>query len=122
MTFVVGDTSGNRTPVDWVTREKIALGCARAVAHLHKESVNLVNGNIKSTNVLLNRDLEPCVSDYCLTDLTPVNVSASGLGGYRAPEVTDIRKNSTQSDVYSFGVVRTTEILGFKPTSKYFQF
>uniref|UniRef100_A0A7I4AXT3 Protein kinase domain-containing protein n=1 Tax=Physcomitrium patens TaxID=3218 RepID=A0A7I4AXT3_PHYPA len=109
-----GDTSGNRTPVDWVTREKIALGCARAVAHLHKESVNLVNGNIKSTNVLLNRDLEPCVSDYCLTDLTPVNVSASGLGGYRAPEVTDIRKNSTQSDVYSFGVL-LLELLTGKP-------
>lgn len=82
MIFVVGDISGNCILVDWVIWEKIVLGCVRVVVYLYKESVNLVNGNIKLMNVLLNCDLEFCVFDYCLIDLILVNVSVLGLGGY----------------------------------------
>ena len=101
-----GDRSDDRIPLDWVSREKIALGSARALAYLHKPCVKMAHGNIKSSNILLNRDYEPYLSDYgliCL--LNPASVGASRFVGYRAVEVTDIRKITMQSDVYSFGVV-----------------
>ena len=97
--------SDDRTPLDWVSREKIALGSARALSYLHKPCVRTPHGNVKSSNVLLNRDYEPYLSDYGMTNLLKVG-GASRLGGYRAPEVTDLCKPSMQSDVYSFGVVR----------------
>ena len=108
LVIVAGDGEGeSRIHVDWVTREKIALGTARALAYLHKESVKLPHGNIRSSNVLLNRALEPFLSDYALIPLlNPANVAASRFTGYQAPEVTDIRKITLESDVYSFGVVR----------------
>jgi hypothetical protein len=101
-----GDRSGDRTPLDWASREKIALGSARALSYLHKPCVKMPHGNIKSSNILLTRDYEPFLSDYGLIRLlNPASVGASRFVGYRAVEVTDIRKISMQSDVYSFGVV-----------------
>lgn len=71
----------------------------------------MAHGNIKSSNILLNRDYEPYLCDYGLTSLlNPARVSASRFDGYRATEVTDIRKVSMQSDVYSFGVVSNSTI------------
>ncbi|KAG0604524.1 hypothetical protein M758_10G178000 [Ceratodon purpureus] len=112
-----GDRSDDRIPLDWVSREKIALGSARALAYLHKPCVKMAHGNIKSSNILLNRDYEPYLSDYgliCL--LNPASVGASRFVGYRAVEVTDIRKITMQSDVYSFGVLMLELITGKAPT------
>jgi len=64
-----------------------------------------VHGNIKSSNVLLLRDLEACISDFGLAQLLTSTAAASRVVGYRAPEITETRKVTQKSDVYSFGVV-----------------
>ncbi|KAG4196587.1 hypothetical protein ERO13_A06G180600v2 [Gossypium hirsutum] len=101
-----GNRTSERTPLDWDTRMKIALGTARGIANIHTEGGGkFTHGNIKSSNVLLSDELEACVSDVGLTPLMNAPLSTSRIVGYRAPEVIETRKITQKSDVYSFGVL-----------------
>ncbi|MBA0622942.1 hypothetical protein Godav_008442 [Gossypium davidsonii] len=52
-------------PLTWNTRVSIALGAARAVEYLHDVcSPPIVHKNIKSSNILLDLELTPHLSDY----------------------------------------------------------
>ena len=56
--------------LDWPTRHKICVGIAQGLAYLHEESrVKVVHRDIKATNVLLDRDLNPKISDFGLAKL-----------------------------------------------------
>ena len=56
--------------LDWPTRQKICVGIARGLAFLHEEStLKIVHRDIKSTNVLLDMDLNPKISDFGLAKL-----------------------------------------------------
>ncbi|KAL8149371.1 uncharacterized protein LOC141708713 [Apium graveolens] len=108
-----GNKGTGRTSLDWESRLKIALGAARGIAHIHAQgSVRFTHGNIKSSNVLLNRDLDGCVSDAGLASFKnyiPFNQ------GYRAPEDTEPLKATQKSDVYSFGVLLIEMLTGKSP-------
>ena len=55
---------------DWPMRQKICVGIARGMAFMHEEStLKIVHRDIKSTNVLLDRDLNPKISDFGLAKL-----------------------------------------------------
>lgn len=114
--LMLGNRGTGRTTLDWESRLKIALGAARGIAHIHSEgSVRMTHGNIKSSNVLLNRDLDGCVSDAGLAPLMN-SVPAKFRGpGYRAPEVIESRKVTQKSDVYSFGVLLLEMLTGKSP-------
>lgn len=106
-----------KTPIDWNTRMKIILGTAHGIAHIHAEGGSkLAHGNIKSTNVLLDQDHNPYVSDYGMSSLMslPVNTSRVVVG-YRAPETYESRKFTHKSDVYSFGVLLMEMLTGKAP-------
>ncbi|TKY50860.1 Leucine-rich repeat receptor protein kinase [Spatholobus suberectus] len=64
-----GNRGPGRTPLDWTTRLKIAAGAARGVAFIHNscKSLRLTHGNIKSTNVLLDKHGNARVSDFGLS-------------------------------------------------------
>lgn len=56
--------------LDWPTRLKICIGIARGLAYLHEESrLKIVHRDIKTTNVLLDKDLNPKISDFGLAKL-----------------------------------------------------
>lgn len=56
--------------LDWPTRVKICVGIARGLAFLHEESrFKIVHRDIKATNVLLDKDLNPKISDFGLAKL-----------------------------------------------------
>ena len=96
---------------------KIILGTAYGIAHVHAEGgAKLTHGNIKSTNVLVDQDHNPYVSDYGLSSLmnSPVNASRVVVG-YRAPETIENRKNTQKSDVYCFGVLLMEMLTGKAP-------
>ncbi|OVA06373.1 Protein kinase domain [Macleaya cordata] len=112
-----GKRGGDRIPLDWNTRLRIAIGTARGIAHIHTHNNGkLVHGNIKSSNVFLNSQNYGCVSDLGLTTLmNPVPPPISRAAGYRAPEVLDTRKAAQPSDVYSFGVLLLELLTGKSP-------
>ncbi|KAG6395725.1 hypothetical protein SASPL_141849 [Salvia splendens] len=54
-------------PLDWAARMKIALGAARGMAYLHEDSSpRVIHRDFKSSNILLEHDYTPKVSDFGL--------------------------------------------------------
>lgn len=110
--------------LDWSTRFKICVGIARGLAFLHEESrLKIVHRDIKATNVLLDKDLNPKISDFGLARLdedehTHVSTRVAGTIGYMAPEYALWGHLSEKADVYSFGVV-VLEIVSGKNNNKY---
>ncbi|CAJ1932393.1 unnamed protein product [Sphenostylis stenocarpa] len=108
-----GNRGPGRSPVDWSTRLKIVAGAARGVAFIH--SHKLTHGNIKSTNVLIDVAGNGRVADFGLSIFAPA--SALSSNGYRAPELSDPRKQTQMSDVYSFGVLLMEMLTGKCPSA-----
>ncbi|KAL2321422.1 hypothetical protein Fmac_025801 [Flemingia macrophylla] len=102
-------------PLTWNTRVRIALGTARAIEYLHEIcSPPSLHKNIKSSNILLDADLNPRLADYGLASFhqrTSQNLGA----GYNAPECTQPSAFTKKSDVYSFGVVMLELLTGRMP-------
>ena len=60
----------------WKTRAKISIGVARGLAFLHEEAEpHIVHRDIKASNILLDKDLTPKISDFGLAKLVPANVT-----------------------------------------------
>lgn len=56
--------------LDWPTRQKICIGIARGLTFMHEEStLKIVHRDIKATNILLDGDLNPKISDFGLAKL-----------------------------------------------------
>ncbi|KAH7681969.1 Non-specific serine/threonine protein kinase protein [Dioscorea alata] len=109
-------------PLDWNARMKIALGAARGLAYLHEDSSpRVIHRDFKSSNILLEHDFTPKVSDFGLarTALEEGNEHIStrvmGTFGYVAPEYAMTGHLLVKSDVYSYGVVLLELLTGRKP-------
>ncbi|CAA7016296.1 unnamed protein product [Microthlaspi erraticum] len=102
-------------PLTWNTRIRIALGTAQAIEYLHDVcSPPLVHKNVKSSNILLDNELTPHLSDYGMANFH--HRTSQNLGvGYNAPECTDPSAYTLKSDVYSFGVVMLELLTGRMP-------
>lgn len=59
-----------RLKLDWPTRKNICLGIARGLAYLHEESrIRIVHRDIKTSNVLLDKNFNAKISDFGLAKL-----------------------------------------------------
>ncbi|KAL9685987.1 hypothetical protein QQ045_023442 [Rhodiola kirilowii] len=110
-----------RGPLDWDARLKIALGAARGLAYLHEDSnPRVIHRDFKASNVLLEDDFTPKVSDFGLareaTEGTEhISTRVMGTFGYVAPEYAMTGHLLVKSDVYSYGVVLLELLSGRKP-------
>uniref|UniRef100_A0A0D9ZQP3 non-specific serine/threonine protein kinase n=1 Tax=Oryza glumipatula TaxID=40148 RepID=A0A0D9ZQP3_9ORYZ len=106
--------------IDWPARFEICLGIARGLAYLHEESsIRVIHRDIKASNVLLDANLNPKISDFGLAKLyddkkTHVSTKVSGTFGYLAPEYAMRGRMTEKVDVFAFGVV-LLEILAGRP-------
>ncbi|KAJ3677482.1 hypothetical protein LUZ60_003206 [Juncus effusus] len=109
--------------IDWHVRLKIAIGTAKGLAYLHSASAigaPIVHRDFKSSNILLNQDFDPKISDFGLAKLMPKGADlfsttrVLGTFGYFDPEYALTGKVTLQSDVYAFGVVLLELLTGRK--------
>ncbi|XP_010460742.1 PREDICTED: probable LRR receptor-like serine/threonine-protein kinase At1g29720 isoform X1 [Camelina sativa] len=109
--------------LDWKARQKICVGIARGLAFLHEGStMRMVHRDIKTTNVLLDADLNAKISDFGLARLHEsedrhISTKIAGTIGYMAPEYALWGQLTDKADVYSFGVV-AIEIVSGKNNAK----
>ncbi|KAM3286984.1 hypothetical protein P3S67_020414 [Capsicum chacoense] len=109
----------DKKPLDWGTRMKIAEGAARGLEYLHdKASLPVIYRDFKASNILLDENFNPKLSDFGLAKLGPtgdkshVSTRVMGTYGYCAPEYASTGQLTSKSDVYSFGVVFLEMITG----------
>eukprot|EP01018_Ginkgo_biloba_P006795 Gb_22514 [translate_table: standard] len=109
--------------LDWATRCRIIEGIAHALAYLHHDcEPPIVHRDISCNNILLDRSLEACVSEFGTAKLLNTESSSwtkvVGSYGYIAPELAYTMKVTEKCDVYSFGVVAWEIISGKHPIGR----
>ncbi|XP_022155524.1 probable serine/threonine-protein kinase PBL19 isoform X2 [Momordica charantia] len=96
----------------WKQRLEIIIGAALGLAYLHGGlEAQVIYRDFKSSNVLLDENFKPKLSDFGLAregpsgDHTHVSTAVVGTHGYAAPEYVETGRLTSQCDVWSFGVV-----------------
>ncbi|KAG2319354.1 hypothetical protein Bca52824_012567 [Brassica carinata] len=108
--------------LDWEERMRVIRDVASGMLYLHEgwES-KVLHRDIKTSNVLLDKDMNARVGDFGLAKLQNTNkemVSTThvvGTAGYMAPELVKTGRASVETDVYSFGVFVLEVVCGRRP-------
>ncbi|XP_015573618.2 probable inactive receptor kinase At2g26730 [Ricinus communis] len=95
--FLHGTQTGQA--FEWISRLNVAARIAEALAFMHQElrGDGIAHGNLKSSNVLFNKNMEPCISEYGLM-VVDNNQDSSSSSSFSSP-------NAFKEDVYGFGVI-----------------
>ncbi|KAF8022383.1 hypothetical protein BT93_F0039 [Corymbia citriodora subsp. variegata] len=108
----------------WEDRFRIAAEVALALDHMHSQAEpQIVHGNIKSANILLDQKYSAKLSDFGTSVLISpehrhiVATQKKDSLGYIDPEYLITGELTTQSDVYSFGVVLVELLTRKKPNA-----
>lgn len=106
--------------LSWQVRLTIATETAQAIAHLHS-AINppIYHRDIKSSNILLDKNFQSKVADFGLsrlgmTETSHISTAPQGTPGYLDPQYHQCFHLSDKSDVYSFGVVLVEIISALK--------
>ncbi|KAK1555200.1 hypothetical protein Q3G72_023269 [Acer saccharum] len=112
---------GPYSPLTWEFRMNIIIGTAKGLTYLHEGlEPKVVHRDIKSSNILLDKQWNPKVSDFGLAKLlgsekSYVTTRVMGTFGYVAPEYASTGMLNERSDVYSFGILIMEIISGRNP-------
>ncbi|KAG5252094.1 leucine-rich repeat transmembrane protein [Salix suchowensis] len=109
--------------LSWANRFKIVLGTAKGLAHLHHSfRPPIIHYNIRPSNILLDENLNPKISDFGLARLLTkldrhvISTRFQSALGYVAPELAcqSLRINE-KCDIYGFGILILELVTGRRP-------
>lgn len=98
---------------DWTSTKKyiVVLGISSAMNYLHQN--NIIHGNLKPGNVLLDKNHYPKICD--LLQCKKLSDDKMTSPAYVAPEILQGELGGSKSDVYSFAMVAYEILTGTKP-------
>ncbi|XP_051145678.1 serine/threonine-protein kinase-like protein At3g51990 [Andrographis paniculata] len=113
--------SASRRPPRWRRRIRFALQIATAIDTLHSQSPPVIHRDIKSANVLIDRNFNARLGDFGLAlrcaDADAARLRSTppaGTMGYLDPCYVTPDLLSTKADVFSFGILLLEIITGRK--------
>ncbi|KAL3818644.1 hypothetical protein ACJIZ3_004549 [Penstemon smallii] len=88
--------SQNGQSLEWESRLNVAAKISAALSFMHEnlQADGIAHGNLKSSNILFSKQMDPCLSEYGLAEVEN-DQDRSFLD----------QKNAFKSDVYSFGLI-----------------
>ncbi|MBA0747618.1 hypothetical protein Gogos_004519, partial [Gossypium gossypioides] len=113
--------STKKKKLGWDMRLRIALGAAQGLAYLHHDcSPRIIHRDVKSSNILLDKDFEAHITDFGIAKSLCISKSHTstyimGTIGYIDPEYARTSRLTEKSDVYSYGIVLLELLTGRKP-------
>ncbi|PWA47878.1 concanavalin A-like lectin/glucanase domain, Rho-associated protein kinase 1/2 [Artemisia annua] len=115
---------GYRLSLPWSMRVKIMIGTAQGIAYLHTKENQIVFRDLKTSNILLDRDFNAKICDFGYARYGPINgdthlsTQVMGTYGYAAPEYIATGSLNGKNDIYSFGVVLLETLTGLRVFDK----
>ncbi|KAI9084171.1 hypothetical protein K1719_033842 [Acacia pycnantha] len=112
---------GQVSPLSWETRLSVIQDVAKGLAYLHEDvEPKILHGNLKSSNILLDRQWNPKISDFGLTNLSTAKCNPNLM---ERPSCMDPKSLSTSdfnesNDIYSFGVLIMEIVSGRTPLDR----
>uniref|UniRef100_A0A1D1YKK8 non-specific serine/threonine protein kinase n=1 Tax=Anthurium amnicola TaxID=1678845 RepID=A0A1D1YKK8_9ARAE len=99
----------NTTRLDWRRRVHMALDIARGMNYLHHCNPPIIHRDLKSSNLLVDKNWTVKVGDFGLSRLKHETYLTTNTGKgtpqWMAPEVLRNEPSDEKSDVYSYGVI-----------------
>ena len=116
----------------WMQRYNIGMGVANGIQFLHTHNLDsqgqgeqLVHGDIKSANILLDKNFEPKIGDFGLARVVDGGKSKYfflstiyGTQFYLPQDFLRSKKLTPAVDTYSFGVIMFDLVTGKRPQTK----
>ncbi|XVE54933.1 hypothetical protein DITRI_Ditri03aG0121300 [Diplodiscus trichospermus] len=101
--------SQNGLAFDWGSRLNVAARISEALAFMHEEihEHGIAHGNLKSTNILFNKNMDPCISEYGLVVFSTQDHSFYSQPNSFKTDDSDRGQiyQSFTADIYGFGVI-----------------
>ncbi|KAL9275862.1 U-box domain-containing protein [Drosera capensis] len=112
---------GDKTPLRWRTRIRIAIQICSALIFLHKNNPPIAHGNLKPSKILMDSNFVTKISDLGVLHLRPKrprdqlhghDSDANCSSQYMDPETLETGEMTPGSDLYAFGIILLCLITG----------